>query len=119
MPATKDITLTPWARVDVDLIGPYTVKTSTGVHHLRAMTMIDPATRWFEIKAIENPTSHEAMEAFNNTWLSRYPRHTYVGYEMVANLRMFFVNSVKTTGLLLNSRQIIIHKPIVSWNAYT
>ena len=34
----------PWSRVNVDLIGEYTVRTPTKVHKLRAMTMIDPAT---------------------------------------------------------------------------
>ena len=81
LPVKKDIDVTPWKRVDVDLIGPYTVKTKTGKHELRAITMIDPATRWFEIKAIKHPTSHECMEAFDNVWLSRYPRPQYIGYD--------------------------------------
>ena len=42
----------PWNRVNVDLIGPYTVKTPTKTYELRAMTMIDPATSWFEMVEI-------------------------------------------------------------------
>ena len=81
LPAKKDIGITPWQRVDVDLIGPYTVKTPTKTYKLQAMTMIDPATRWFEVISIKHPTAHECMEAFNNTWLCRYPRPQYIGYD--------------------------------------
>ena len=63
LPAKKDIEIKPWQRVDVDLIGPYTVNTPTKKYELRAMTMIDPATRWFEIVQVRHPTSHECMEA--------------------------------------------------------
>ena len=65
--------VTPWNRVDVDLIGPLTVKTKNSTRQLRALTMIDPATGWFEIKDITNPTAKETMEAFDDTWLCRYP----------------------------------------------
>ena len=34
----------PWNRVNVDMIGPLTVKTPTQMVELRALTMIDPAT---------------------------------------------------------------------------
>jgi transposase InsO family protein len=61
--------------------------------------MIDPATRWFEIKAIEHPTSHEAMEAFNNTWLSRYPRPTYVGYDNGSEFKDVFRQLCKNYGI--------------------
>ena len=41
----------PWKRVNVDVIGPYKAKTPAGVRTLYAMTMIDPATGWFEVAA--------------------------------------------------------------------
>ena len=50
--------LTPWATVHIDLIGPYTINTKQFQPdgtikevelHLTCMTMIDPATGWFEI----------------------------------------------------------------------
>ena len=90
MPAKKDIEIKPWQRVDVDLIGPYTVNTPTKKYELRAMTMIDPATRWFEIVHIKHPTSHECMEAFNNTWLCRYPRPAYIGYDNGSEFKKVF-----------------------------
>ena len=49
----------PWRRVNVDLIGPYSVNTPTKKYSFRAMTMIDPATNWFEIVVIHDPNSEE------------------------------------------------------------
>jgi len=43
--------------------------------------MIDPATGWFEIKAIRRPDAHSVMEAFYEAWLCRYPRPQYIGYD--------------------------------------
>jgi hypothetical protein len=40
---------TPWGIVQVDLIGPWKVKTPSGVKTLRCFTAIDPATSWPEI----------------------------------------------------------------------
>jgi len=71
----------PWNRVNIDMVGPYTVQTPTKTHTLRALTMIDPATGWFEIKDISNATAHECMKAFDDVWLARYPRPQYLGYD--------------------------------------
>ena len=94
----KIAVITPWQQVCVDLIGPYTVKgkDKTCVEFM-CMTMIDPATGWFEVvelptvavyrefkKAkgeiehvedeILDRTSACISQLFNKTWLSRYPR---------------------------------------------
>ena len=71
----------PWHRVDVDMIGPLTVRTPSGEFTLRALTMIDPNTGWFEIKDTASATAQECMEAMDDTWLSRYPRPEYLGYD--------------------------------------
>ena len=75
LPAKKNLDVEPWQRVDVDLIGPWTIKikSKTNKMELRALTMNDPVTRWFEIIEIKHPTSHECMEAFNSACLCRYP----------------------------------------------
>ena len=71
----------PWNRVNVDMIGPLTVKTPNGTKELLALTMIDPATGWFEVKDVTNATAEACMEAFDDTWLSRYPRPQFIGYD--------------------------------------
>ena len=48
----------PWKRVNVDVIGPYTVETQKGKRTLVAMTMIDPATGWFKVAALEENESY-------------------------------------------------------------
>jgi len=64
----------PWNTVCVDLIGPYKVDTPSGTHKLHAMTMLDPATGWFEITEIPNKTSACISNKFDQVWLCRYPR---------------------------------------------
>ena len=57
----------PWTSVCVDLIGPYNLQAKDGTRHvLSALTMIDPATGWFEVKAITDKTAATIMDHFNN-----------------------------------------------------
>jgi hypothetical protein len=71
----------PWQRVDVDLIGPMKIKTPSQEVELRALTMIDPATGWFEVKDVVSPSAEDCMAAFDDVWLSRYPRPEYLGFD--------------------------------------
>ena len=82
----------PWNRVNVDLVGPYSVKIQ-GTRRkiqLRAMTMIDPATGWFEVKEIEEPTAACCQAAFDDTWLSRYPRPQKIGFDNGGEFKAVF-----------------------------
>ena len=47
----------PLQRVNIDLVGLYTVRTPSKTLQLLAMTMIDPASGWFEIAHISAPSS--------------------------------------------------------------
>jgi hypothetical protein len=60
----------PWQSHDVDLIGPLKIKMPSKEVELRALTMIDPATGWFEVKDMESPTAEACMAAFDDVWLS-------------------------------------------------
>jgi hypothetical protein len=52
---TKLVITTPWKALCVDLIGPYPLKGKDGSSiDFMCLTMIDPATSWFEI--VELPT---------------------------------------------------------------
>jgi hypothetical protein len=47
---TKLVISTPWEALCVDLIGPYTLKGKDGTQiDFMCLTMIDPASSWFEI----------------------------------------------------------------------
>ncbi len=48
--STKLVITTPWEALCVDLIGPYTLNGKDGSSiDFMCLTMIDPATSWFEI----------------------------------------------------------------------
>jgi hypothetical protein len=63
----------PWKYVCVNLVGPYKATTPSGEKTLHAITMIDPATSWFEIAEIPDKTSETVSLTFDREWLCRYP----------------------------------------------
>ena len=91
----------PWEIVCVDLIGPYTVKTPSGHKSLTTMTMIDPATSWFEITVVpeDDKSSARVSQLFNNTWLSRYPRPRYITYDNNSEFKFHFKSLCETYGI--------------------
>ena len=46
-----------------------------------SLTMIDPATGWFEVTDIKDRTAETVAAAFDDAWLSRYPRPKYIGFD--------------------------------------
>ena len=98
LPAKKAETK-PWWRVNVDCIGPCPVRTPTKTYELRAMTMIDPATGWFEIARIINPNTDEAQRAFDSCWLARYPRPVEVGYDNGSEFKWLFAELCANMGI--------------------
>jgi hypothetical protein len=87
---------TPWEALCADLTGPYTVKGKDGsAIDFMALTMIDPASSWFEIvelplvkwlttmtvngkakvseELIFDKSSNQIARFVNKIWLCRYP----------------------------------------------
>ncbi len=60
---------------------PYLVKMPKGTYTLRAFTMIDPATGWFEVKDISDATAEACQNVLDDVWLARYPRPQYIGFD--------------------------------------
>ena len=89
----------PWNRVNVDMIGPWTVTTPTKTWKLRAFTMIDPATGWFEVKDIPEPTSDACQAVFDDVWLAHYPRPQYIGLDNGSENKAVFKELVSNMGL--------------------
>ena len=52
----------PWNRVNVDLIGPLPVHAKNGKFILNALTMIDPATGWFEVVPIKDQKQQQLLQ---------------------------------------------------------
>ena len=66
----------PWDVLCIDLIGPYTINRKNKKKNplvLWAMTMIDPATGWFEICEIKTKSADVIANILEVIWLSRYP----------------------------------------------
>ena len=115
LPAKLAIT-TPWEALCVDLIGPYTLKgKDKTVIDFMCVTMIDPATSWFEIAKLPISQSNEldipmgtkghtgkdkdiqkylyfdkltatVRTRVNRTWFSRYPCSQYIINDNEVNL---------------------------------
>ena len=86
----------PWEKLCVDLIGPYTIKNSeTGKSlTLHCVTMIDPATGWFELHTIEGKSAMEVANIVEQTWLSRYPWPQELVYDRGPEFMGDFANMI-------------------------
>jgi hypothetical protein len=127
---TKLAITTPWEAVCVDLIGPYTLKGKDKTQiDFMCVTMIDPATSWFEIvelpvsqlperdiptgtqgrtgtdthKQQKEPyfdkTSATVGSLINRTWFSRYPRSQYIIYDNGSEFKLHFETLCDSYGL--------------------
>ena len=59
----------PWDTLCLDLIGPYKIPPLK----LWCLTMINPATGWFEMKQIPNKMAAEIADITKKTWFTHYP----------------------------------------------
>jgi hypothetical protein len=119
---SKIIITVPWRALCVDLIGPYTLKGKDGtIIDFMALTMINPATSWFEIvelpllhrvktmtvngkessitEDIFNKTSERIARLVNKTRLSRYPICRYIIYNNGSKFKLHFEYLCETYGI--------------------
>jgi hypothetical protein len=63
-----------WDTLRVDLTGPHKIERK-GKKDLKlwCLTMIDPATGWFELEQISNKTAAKAADICDTTWFTRCP----------------------------------------------
>ena len=78
----KEAEATPWDKMCIDLIGPYTIRRK-GNNDLicKCVTMIDPATGWFEIHQYDDKRSITVANIAEQEWFSRYPWPTQITYD--------------------------------------
>ena len=59
----------------MDTIGPYKIKiqNSKNDYELSCLTMIDPATGWFEMARLPDKTAISVAQQAEITWFTRYP----------------------------------------------
>ena len=85
--------------VCVDLVGPFTIKTPLKTHSLLALTMIDPATGWFEIVQANSKTATSIQDLFHNTWLARYPRPQFIVFDNGGEFKREFKQMCENYGI--------------------
>jgi transposase InsO family protein len=78
----KEAEAIPWDKLCVDLIGPYKIRRK-GQEDLvcRAVTMIDPATGWFEVHQYDDKRSITVANIVEQEWFCRYPWPTQITYD--------------------------------------
>ncbi len=78
----KEAEAIPWDKLCVDLIGPYTIKRKQKPSLIcKCVTMIDPATGWFEIHQYNDKQSVTIANIVEQEWFSRYPWPTQVTFD--------------------------------------
>ena len=63
------------------------------------MTMIDPATGWFEIAPVIEPNSDTTQRILDAQWLARYPRPQEIGYDNGNEFKWLFDQLATNFGL--------------------
>ena len=83
----------PWHTLCIDLIGPYKIGNAKKKNEtiLHCLTMIDPATGWFEIAEVPSARADDVINILEINWLTRYPWPTEVimdrGKEFAAEVK--------------------------------
>ncbi len=120
---------TPWEALCVDLVGPYTLKGKDGsAIDFMALTMINPASSWFEIvelplvtrlttmtvngkakvnkELIFDKSSNQIARLVNKIWLCRYPRCHHLIYDNGLEFKLHFATLCDSYGIKHNPTTI-------------
>ena len=98
--------LQPLDEVHVDMIGPWKATINKFEYHFRAVTCIDAAINLPEVIPVENAKSLTVANAFEDQWLSRYPKprkcvhdngNEFLGPEFLQMLQRNNITSGPTT----------------------
>ena len=104
----KEPELIPWHTLCIDLIGPYNFGKKGKEVKLWCMTMIDPATGWFEIVNIPTKRADFIANLLEYTWLTRYPWPTEIrmdrGSEFAAEVSAALKNEYGIKRKLITTR---------------
>ena len=73
----------PWNKICVGLVGPYVIQINgkKGNLWLKAVTVVDPVTGWFEISQYEYKRAISIANLVEATWISRYPIPIEIMYD--------------------------------------
>ena len=92
----KEAEVSPWEKLCVDLVGPYTIKNKNNeTITIHAVTMIDPATGWFEMKLLKEKSAINVANLVEQTWLTRYPWPQEITYDQGTEFMAEFADMVE------------------------
>ena len=93
----KEAEAVPWSHLCVDTIGPYRIRRK-GQKDLefQAVTFIDPATGWFEMKQTKTKKADEVSNHVEQTWLARYPWPSYITFDGGPEFKKEFGDLLRT-----------------------
>lgn len=96
----KEAEAQPWDKLCVDLVGPYIIKRKAKQPlTLWCLTMIDPATGWFEMCEIKNKEAATIANLVEQTWLSRYPWPTQIVFDKGGEFMAEFAQMTNDYGI--------------------
>ena len=68
--------------IQIDLFGPWTFTDyEDNVRHIKAVSIIDVATRWIELHEYSSKRSEDISLIIDREWFSRYPRPEYAIFD--------------------------------------
>ena len=73
--------------------------------------MINPVTGWFEIVPIKDHNAMTVAAAFDDTWLSRYPRPQFIGMDGGSENKKEFRQTIINYGLGPGMKPTTSHNP--------
>lgn len=93
----KEAEIEPWEVLCVDTIGPYKIKiaNSKDNYELQCLTMIDPATGWFEMVRLPDKTAISVAQKAELTWFTRYPWPQKIIYDRGTEFLKEFLTMVR------------------------
>ena len=100
---TKKAEVTPWDQLCIDCVGPYKIPINSSkkpykkkeFRELWCVTMIDPATSWFEMAEIDNKTPMGIANIVEQTWLCRYPWPRIITFDRGTEFMAGFTKCIK------------------------
>jgi hypothetical protein len=78
----KKAEVVPWDKMCIDLIGPYKIRRKGHKDLIcKCVTMIDPATGWFEIHQYDDKRAITIANIVEQEWFCRYPWPTQITFD--------------------------------------
>jgi hypothetical protein len=94
--------------VCVDMVGHFTIKTPLKTHSKLGLTMIDPATGWFEIVQANAKTATSIQDLFHYTWLARYPCPQFIVFDNGGKFKREFKQMCENYGIKAKSTTVLL-----------